>query len=133
MNVARLKRMVEVLLEVEAKHAGHFHMDRWYGRMYALGRQQTDSGSVKRMECGTYACALGWYCIFESLEPKIEGYSVDRVLEFAGEHFGLDDKSHAVWLFLPDAYVLPDQDDEEADIKPRHVINRIREMIGEGV
>ncbi len=133
MNVARLKRMIEVLLEVEAKHAGHFHMDRWYGRLDESGRESADSSCVKQLECGTYACALGWYCIFESLEPKIEGYSVSRVLDFAGEHFGLDDREQVDRLFMPDSYVLPHQDGEEADITPRHVINRIREMIGEGV
>ncbi len=123
MNVARLKRMVEVLLEVEAKHAGHFDM-RWYAIVKddKSGNYIFDDAAApfaKQHACGSSACAIGWFhCMDESsfsLNPLNPGQA----------YFDLLDKQYGK-LFMPDFY--PD-----ADITPRHVINRIREMIGEGV
>ncbi len=128
MNIPRLKRMIEVLEEVEAKHAGHFDLN-------VLAEATADDANesvifdedaflyILKHACGSAACAVGWYAV---LVPEsgitLGSYSIWDDTE---EYFGIDTET---WdkLFLPEFY--------EADpVPPRHVINRIREMIGEGV
>ncbi len=117
MNIPRLKRMIEVLLEVEAKHAGHFDMKEW-----AIGTDcHNDRPAMMQAEqhtCGSSACAVGWYAI----KNKDEGIPWQLGWESVAGHFGITEQ---------EAFHLFDTDDNTEN--PRHVINRIREMIGEGV
>ncbi len=131
MNIPRLKRMIAVLEEVEAKHAGHFDMDTWVWTKGFISDADAFM-AVQAHACGSSACAVGWYCIANPDVGMIwkSPHSFDNI----GEHFGITG-DEALRLFDPEKYdaEYAISDGEEAIVTPRHVINRIREMIGEGV
>ncbi len=132
MNIPRLKRMIAVLEEVEAKHAGHFDMDHWvYSGNYAIhGIMAMES--AKKHECGSTACAVGWYCINN---PDVGLIWKPNGFINVGEHFDIT-TNEAAHLFDPEEYDTWDYGEDgqfKEGVTPRHVINRIREMIGEGV
>ncbi len=124
MNIPRLKRMVAVLEEVEAKHAGHFDIDVW-----AVGQDRRSVipaedviGDVLDHKCGSAACALGW---FYAIEKQSLWLVSDQDEKSAAKYFDLtDDQTED--LFMGYCYT-------SSENTPRHVINRIRKMIGEGV
>ncbi len=125
MNIPRLKRMIEVLEEVEAKHAGHFDTFKFAKHIWDSGcNENVAAKRAKRNECGTTACAIGWFKIYHPyLKWDLAGLNVFALSE---RYFGLDDDQWSR-LFMPTEYAAHEL------ASPRHVINRIREMIGEGV
>ncbi len=124
MNIPRLKRMIAVLEEVEAKHAGHFDMEEFFKSKAETGghyRGIKARDAVVRGECGSTACALGWYVLFhpdENWNPTGDTLSTRESLYY----FDIPNED---WSRLFEK--------EKGYETPRHVINRIREMIGEGV
>jgi len=115
MNVDRLLHLVEILRAVEAdeEKSARFHMDMWF------------------TDCGTASCAAGFAC--EDPEFQAAGLSrcdswicpeFDGKLRFKAlaEFFEIESDC----IFDPNCYNM-----KAKNIKPRHVIDRIIELIGD--
>ena len=115
MKVDRLLHLVEILRAVEAdeEKSARFNMDMWF------------------TDCGTASCAAGFACDdpeFQaaglrrglcSLWPEFDG---KLIFEALTEFFGIESE----FIFDPNYYNM-----EVKHIKPRHVIDRIIDVIGE--
>lgn len=122
MNRERLLKVVEVLETVESEQ---FEMSVWTSGLQAA-----------HDDCGTVACAVGWYC----LKRPNSGLDLKNGMPWTGssnnwdavqEHFDLSERD-AAYLFNGARYQ-PDDDDEDW-IEPtrEEVIDRIRAFVASG-
>lgn len=116
MKRKRLKHLILVLEQVE-KLGRKFDMGVWWAQL--------------DHECGTSACALGWACqdpwflskglhLNELKEPQ---FGTNRTLDAAAAFFDIDINA-SLELFNPTTWDIPWK-----DIKPQHVIDRIKNLL----
>lgn len=150
MNKQRLLLLAEALeTRIPAKK---FDLATWRDDSRAASNGTTDNDLLHT--CGTTACAVGWACALPEFQkeglrygtagPTLEGLVTEPGKEWRDSwtavetFFGLSEDD-AAWLFIDDNYHdegqampgLPKKSDHSdyADIKPRHVADRIRHLL----